>query len=137
MNMEDFIRDGVTHLHVIAYIIKKEAKCVRDFLEILICTLAVFGGYTILDMVKTRILYPRCVRSRLRGAIVVDSDEEFCAIFRYARYLQREQKISSEQLIILLKDDIIKDETRLSKLGDVFCLGKTNIEDFKGQHDDT
>lgn len=120
-----------------AYINKKEGNFVLDFLEILVCTLAVFGGYTVLDMIKTRIRYPRAVRSRLRGAIVADCDEEICAVLRYARYLQREQKISSERLIILLKNDIIEDRTRLAELGDVFYLDKTIKEDLKGRHDDT
>lgn len=120
-----------------AYIIKKEVNLVLDFLEIVVCTLAVFGGYTILDMIKTRIRYPKDVRSRLRGAIIAGADEEICAVLRYARYLQREQKISSERLIILLKDDIIEDEERLAKLDDVFHLGTANTEDFKEQHDDT
>ena len=109
----------------------------RDFFEIVVCTLAVFGGYTVLDMIKMRILYPRGVSSRLRGAVIADCDEEVCAVLRYARHLQREQKISSERLIILLKNDIIEDRTRLAQLGDVFCVGNINTEDFKGQHDDT
>ena len=108
-----------------------------DFFEILVCTLAVFGGYTVLNMIKIRLSYPRAVRSRLRGAIIAKSDEEICKVVKYARYLQREQKISSERLIILLEDDIIEDRICLANLGDAYHLDTANTNDFEEACDDT
>lgn len=108
-----------------------------DFLEIVVCTLAVFGGYTILDMIKERLLYPKRVRSRLRGAVFFERGDDVCALADYARYLCREQKISSGRLIILCKDGIIEEGEELARIGDVFCTAQANIIKCKEIEDDT
>lgn len=102
-----------------------------DFLEILVCVLAVFGGYTLLDMLRERLLYPRRVRARLRGAVILDDDDSICAVVQYASHLRREQKISSERLIILVKDDIIEDSEYLAQLGEIFAVREANINNGK------
>ena len=108
-----------------------------DLLEILVCVLAVFGAYTVLRMIKTNLLYPRKVRLRLRGAVVIDEEENVCALARYAAYLRSEQKISSERLIILLKDDIMKDSEYLGDIGESFAVYKINTYSNKERNDDT
>ncbi len=78
-----------------------------EVLEIFAAVMAVFGIYSILDMIRVRLLYPKRVRMLLRGAVFVSTPEEMRAVSEYAAHLRREQKISGERLIILVKDDII------------------------------
>ena len=108
-----------------------------DFLEILVCVLAVFGAYTLLDMLKKSLLYPKKVRARLRGAVIVDGDEDICGVVQYALCLQREQKISSERLIILSKDGIIENGEYLAQIGELLCVREANINNCKERDDDT
>lgn len=92
----------------------------KAVLEIIVAMLAVFGGYTVLDMIRVRLLYPKKVRMRVRAAVVLFDKTELAGAADYARYLRREQKISSERLIILANDDIIKNSEDLSRCGEVF-----------------
>lgn len=108
-----------------------------DLLEILVCVLAVFGAYTVLSMIKTRLMYSRRVRTQLRAAIFINDCEDICSVVRYASYLRREQKISSERLIILTKDDIIENGEYLDDIGQVFAVRDANIIKCKETENDT
>ncbi len=108
-----------------------------DFLEILVCVLAVFGAYTLLDMLRARLLYPRRARTRLRAAVILDDGDDICDALQYASYLRREQKISSERLIILSKDGIIENGEYLAQIGELLCVREANINNCKERDDDT
>ncbi len=107
----------------------------RDILEILVAMLAVFGGYTVLDMIRVRLLYPKRVRVMLRAAFVYDTYENAARVCEYADYLKREQKICPKPLIILASDDIIKDNEEISRLCEVCTIiCKDNKDDGKFPH---
>ncbi len=94
-----------------------------EIFEIFLSIVAVFGGYCILDMVKLRLLYPKGVRRNVRGAVIFRDIDDLNDTVRYIRYLQKENKISSERLIILVNDDIINGNENFSELyrwGEVF-----------------
>ena len=94
----------------------------KDILEILVAMLAVFGGYTVLDMIRVRLLYPKSVRMMLRAAAYWDTYENVARACEYADYLKREQKISPEPLIILTDNDIIKSNEEISRLCEVCTI---------------
>ncbi len=108
-----------------------------DFLEILVCVLAVFGAYTVLSMIKISLRYPKRVRSHIRAAVFIGECDNVCAVLQYASYLRREQKISSERLIILTKDGIIEDSEYLAGIGEVLAVVEANIINGKERNDDT
>lgn len=101
----------------------------RDILEILVAMLAVFGGYTVLDMIRVRLLYPKRVRVMLRVALVYDTYENAAQVCEYADYLKREQKICPEPLIILASDDIIKGNEEISRLAGICTIICKDNED--------
>ncbi len=80
-----------------------------DILEISVAVLAAFGLYSILDMLRTYIVFPSHIRKAVRAAVVYDENTYSKAV-SYVNYLKREQKISPERLIILEKNDIINFE---------------------------
>ncbi len=108
-----------------------------DFLEILVCVLAVFGAYTALSMIKTSLRYPKRVREHLRAAVFISECDNVCAVSQYAAHLRREQKISSERLIILSKDGIIENGEYLAQIGELLCVREANINNCKERDDDT
>lgn len=96
----------------------------KDILEILVAMLAAFGGYTVLDMIRVHLMYPKRVRLKLRAAIVSDTYANAVRAYEYANYLKREQKISAEPLIILTENDIIRSNEEISRLcevGTIIC----------------
>ena len=102
----------------------------KDILEIIVAMLAVFGGYTVLDMLRVRLLYPKRVRLMLRAAFVYDTYENAARVHEYAAYLKREQKISAEPLIILANNDIINGNEAYSRLcGTCTIIYKENDDD--------
>lgn len=84
-----------------------------EVLEIFAAVMAVFGIYSVLDMIRLRLLYPKRVRMLLRAAVFVSTPEEMRAVSEYAAYLRREQKISGERLIILINDDIMVNDDEI------------------------
>lgn len=104
-----------------------------DILEIIASVLAVFGAYTLLDMLRLALLYPRRDRMKLHAAFFLgDGDASKAAA--YARRLRLDKKISSGRLIILVKDDIIIGKDDISPFGDVYTIirCKENTEDGIG-----
>jgi len=91
-------------------------------MEIIIAVLAVFGGYTILTMIKSSLLYPKRVRRKIMAAVFYDGEYPSEAA-AYARYLRLCGKISSERLIILVKDDIIESGGEAGLPGEVHRIG--------------
>lgn len=90
-------------------------------LEIMLSVLAVFGGYTLVSMLKAALLYPKKIRKKVRCALIADGTDATAAA-AYCRYLRLSGKISSERLIILVKDDIIECNENLSDLGEVWHI---------------
>ena len=81
-----------------------------EIIEIIIAVLAVFGVYTLLDMLKFRLLYPSGLRERLRAAVYIDNgSDDLSEVAAYAKHLGREHKISRGRLIILSESGIIKE----------------------------
>ncbi len=93
-----------------------------DILEIIVAMLAVFGGYTVLDMIRVRLLYPKRVRMLLRAAFVYDTYENAARACEYADYLKREQKICPEPLIILADNGIIESNEEILRLREVCTI---------------
>ncbi len=92
-----------------------------EILEIVLAMLAVFGGYTLLSMLKAALLYPKRVRKCLRCAVFT-GEGELREAAAYCRYLRLCGKISSERLIILSKDDIMVEDAVIGDLGDVYHI---------------
>lgn len=107
----------------------------REVLEIFAAVMAVFGIYTMLDMLRERLLYPQKVRRLLRGAVIIGNDTPIAEIAAYAGYLRRECKISSERLIILTKDDIIIGNSQMSRFGDIFVYNKCKEADNNAEYE--
>ena len=78
-----------------------------EIIEIFAAVMAVFGIYTVLDMLRVRILYPRKTREHIHGAVILSENVNLSEAASYAKYLRLERKISPERLIILTNDDII------------------------------
>ncbi|MBQ8248283.1 MAG: hypothetical protein IJY93_00155 [Clostridia bacterium] len=96
----------------------------REVFEIFAAVMAVFGIYTVLDMLRERLLYPYKIRRLTRVAIIADENVPLAEIAAYVGYLSRERKISPERLIILTNSDIIIGNSEISRFGDVFVYNK-------------
>ena len=97
-----------------------------DILEIIVSVFCAFGIYAALDTVKEWIMYPPGKRKNIRAAVIFDSQLSDGEI-DYAKYLYKQQKISSGRLIILTENGIIENKDELSQYCDiVYC---TNIEE--------
>ena len=107
----------------------------REIIEIFAAVMAVFGIYTVLDMLRVRILYPRKVRATLRAAVVLGENANLCEAASYAKYLRLERKISPERLIILINDDIIINDAEISCFGDVIYCSKIKEADDDREHE--
>lgn len=93
-----------------------------DIISILVAILAVFGAYTILDMLRVHLLYPKRIRHSLRATMMLPTEVDTSHAAQYAAYLRREQKISRERLIILVNDDIINVSEEISRLGEIYYI---------------
>ena len=100
-----------------------------EIFEIFAAVMSVFGIYTLLDMLRFRLLYPRKVRRLIRAAVVVDDDTRISEAAEYAKYLRREGKISSERLIILTNGDIIINGSEISRFGEILDYKKIKEAD--------
>ncbi len=107
----------------------------REIIEIFAAVMAVFGIYTVLDMLRVRILYPRKTRESVRAAVIADENTNFADAVSYLGYLHRERKISPERLIILTNDDIIINDAEISCFGDVIYCNKIKEADDDGEHE--
>ncbi len=97
-----------------------------DILEIIVSVFCAFGIYAALGTLKEWILYPLGKRKNIRAAIIYDSSLPDSEI-DYAKYLYRQQKISSGRLIILTENGIIDNEEEISQFCDIiYC---TNIKE--------
>ena len=79
----------------------------REFLEIIVAFLAVFGAWSLIRNLKESILFPKKVRMRVAAAIHDGADRNDRAL-EYVNYLRAERKIAPEWLIIRAKGDIIE-----------------------------
>lgn len=104
-----------------------------EAMSIIVAILAVFGAYSILDMLRTNLLYPRRVRRSLRAAMVLPNEADAIHTAQYAAYLRREQKISRGRLIILANDDIINVSDELSRLGEVYYFKRKEEVEYAGR----
>lgn len=113
----------------IYYIVEKSSDPV-EILEITVAVLAAFGVYSILEMLRFGLLFPRRIRENVRAAVVFD-ENTYRETVEYVNYLRREQKISPERLIIIKNNGIIEgdDPTAL-------CLSVYK-EECKDNADDT
>ena len=107
----------------------------REIIEIFAAVMAVFGIYTVLDMLRVRILYPRNTREALRAVVVLDENTNLSEAASYAKYLRLERKISPERLIILANDDIIINDAEISCFGEVIYCSKNKEADYDGEHE--
>ncbi len=107
----------------------------REIIEIFTAVMAVFGIYTMLDMLRVRILYPRKIRTALRAAILLNEETNLPEAASYAKYLRLERKISPERLIILANDDIIINDTEISCFGEIIYCNKIKDADYDGEHE--
>ena len=78
-----------------------------EMLEITVAMLAAFGLYSIFDLIRVSILFPKRIRKNVRVAVAFD-ENSFRETAAYVNYLRREQKISPERLIIIENDGIIE-----------------------------
>ena len=76
----------------------------REFLEIIVAFLAVFGAWSLIRNLKESILFPKKVRMRVAAAIHDGADRNDRAL----EYVRAERKIAPEWLIIRAKGDIIE-----------------------------
>ena len=81
--------------------------------------LAVWGGYSLIARLRDALLYPKRVRQAVRAAVVYTDADALAEAARWAAALKKDGKISSERLIILMKDDIIEAEEAARPFGDV------------------
>ena len=81
--------------------------------------LAVWGGYSLIGALRNALLYPRRVRRMVRAAVIFTDVGDLADAAGWAAALKKDGKISSERLIILMKDDIIDAEEAARPFGDV------------------
>lgn len=105
-----------------------------EILEIFAAVMAVFGIYTVLDMLRLRLLYPPSVRRLLRVAIFVDNELPSADAVAYTKYLRLEKKISNERLIILTNNDIIKNNSETARFGEVYGYINYKEADDDAEH---
>ena len=65
----------------------------REFLEIIVAFLAVFGAWSLIRNLKESILFPKKVRMRVTAAIHDGADRNDRAL-EYVNYLRAERKIA-------------------------------------------
>jgi len=104
-----------------------------EILEIIAAFFAAFGIYSLLDLLRIRLLYPKHIRQKLLGAVIFD-EKNIRDVAAYARYLRLEQKISSERLIILTKGDIINGNCDAQAMGDIYTIIKCKEKSEDGEH---
>ena len=107
----------------------------REVFEIFAAVMAVFGIYTVLDMLRERLLYPRKIRRLIRAAVVIDEETPLAQIMSYVEYLRLEGKISPERLIILTNSDIIIGNSETSRFGDVLVYNKCKEADDDAEYE--
>ena len=100
-----------------------------EMLEITVAVLAAFGVYSILEMVRFSLLFPRRIRKNVRAAVVFD-ENSYRETVAYVNYLRREQKISPERLIIIKNNGIIESD------GSTVLDMSVHKEDCKDSSDD-
>ena len=88
-----------------------------EIVEIAVCVFAVYGAACILSQIRQILLYPMKIRRLVRACVETTDVSEMALVLQYARFLQTERKISSNRLIILMKDDIMIKE----KPADLHC----------------
>jgi len=91
----------------------------QEILEIFAAMLAVWGGYSLIGTLRDALIYPKHVRQMVRGAVMLSDTDALAEAAAWAAALKKDGKISSERLIILMKDDIIEAEEAARPFGDV------------------